>query len=208
MPTFSASAPLNAAAASSDRRWIAAFALWLAAALGASASGLLSLDRLPLVPLFLGGGVAALALAYARVPSFRDFAQRIDLRVVIAVHLVRAPIGIAFLVLESFQRLDPIFATRAGWGDILAGALAIVALLAVPASTRARRSIVRAWNVVGLADILMVVATAQYLIFFSGHPETLAVMAGFPWGAIPLCIVPIVIATHLLVFARLRRDEA
>lgn len=190
-----------------DRRWLGVFALWLVLALGASALGVVSMDRLALVPAGVLAGVLALVLAYLRVPSFRAFARGIDLRVPLLFHFVRLPIGIAFLVLESFQRLDPTFATRAGWGDVLAGGLALVAALAVPAHTRGRRALVAAWNVIGLADILMVVATAQWVIFLSGHPETMAVMTGFPWSAIPLFFVPVVIATHFLVFARLRADS-
>ena len=113
-----------------DRRWLGVFALWLVLALAASALGVVSMDRLALVPAGLLAGVLALVLAYRRVPSFRAFARGIDLRIPILFHFVRLPIGIAFLVLESFQRLDPTFATRAGWGDVLAGGLALVAALA------------------------------------------------------------------------------
>ncbi|AKF09253.1 hypothetical protein [Sandaracinus amylolyticus] len=193
MSTLSAPVPT-----STDRRWHFALGAWLALAVLASALGLLTPERLPLVPLSIAGGTLALVIAYRRVPSFRAFAQRIDLRVPILLHFVRLPIGVAFLVMASRGALDPTFATIAGYGDILAGGLALVA-----AAMPSRTGIVRAWNVIGLADILLVVATAQRILFFSGHPETMSTMAAFPWSTIPTFVVPLVIATHLLVLARL-----
>ncbi|WP_236519876.1 hypothetical protein [Sandaracinus amylolyticus] len=198
MSTLSASAPVPT---SHDRRWHVVFGAWLVLALLASALGVITPARMALVPLSITGGTLALVLAYRRVPSFRAFAQRVDLRVPILFHFVRLPIGAGFLVLASQGRLDPTFATIAGYGDIVAGGLALVAALAFPS----RLAIVRVWNVIGLADILVVVATAQRILFFSGHPETMSGMAAFPWSVIPTFVVPVVIATHLLVFSATRR---
>ena len=60
----------------------------------------------------------------------------------------------------------------------------------------------RAWNLFGLVDILLVVLTAQRILFLSGHPETMAPLLRFPLQLVPLLIVPLVITTHLLVFRR------
>lgn len=191
-----------------DRRWFVAFALWLGAALLASALGVVTRERALVLPIAIAGGVLALTLAYFRVPSFRRFAQRVDLRIPILFHVVRLPIGIVFLVSGAQGRLEPTFARGAGWGDILAGALAIVAALAWPALTRLRRAVVGTWNVFGLADILLVVASAQYLLFVAGRAASMSLLATFPGSAIPLFVVPLVIATHFLIFTRLREQRA
>ena len=79
---------------------------------------------------------------------------------------------------------------------------AIAAVLACPITTRARRAAVLVWNAIALADIVAVVATAQWVLFLSGHPETMGALTTFPWSVIPFFVVPIVIATHGLIFAR------
>lgn len=191
-----------------DRRWFGVFALWLVIALLASGLGVVARERIVLVPIAIAGGVLALTLAYFREPSFRAFAQRVDLRIPILFHVVRLPIGIVFLVYEAQGRLDPTFANRAGRGDVLAGALAAVAALAWPARTSVRRAIVGAWNSIGLVEILLVVATAQYLLFAKGRVAGMLPLATFPGSAIPLFVVPVVIATHFLIFARLRVERA
>ena len=64
--------------------------------------------------------------------------------------------------------------------------------------------LVLAWNALGLADILLVVFTAQRILIFSDHPGTMAILVHFPGMLLPTFLVPLVIATHVLLFARLR----
>lgn len=188
-----------------DRLWFGALTLWGLTGFVASALGWVSMDRLPIVPATIVGSVLVLALAYRRVASFRSFARRIDLRIPILFHVVRLPIGAAFLVLEAQGRLPATFATRAGWGDVLTGGLAVGAAIA---AAKGHARLVGAWNLLGLVDILMVVGTANYLLFVAGRPEALRTMTAFPWSAIPIVVVPLVIATHVLVYARLRAAAA
>ena len=179
----------------------AGLALWGIVALAASASGLISLERRLLVPIGIALSVATLLTLYFRSPSFRALADGVDLRVPILFHTVRAPIGLGFLVLMT-SGLDAGFARIAGYGDIVSGVLAGLAAVAASRPGARSRALVRLWNALALLDILVVVATAQRIILFSGHPESMSTLLRFPFAIIPLFVVPLVIATHLLVFRR------
>jgi len=132
----------------------------------------------------------------------------VDLRVVLGLHAVRAAAGAAFLALMYAGRLTPEFATIAGWGDIAAGvgALALMPLFrATMPLAGFRRQALTAWNAFALADILFVVFTAQRILLVRGDVEGMRGLLDFPGPVLPLFLVPLVLATHVLVFARLKR---
>lgn len=196
--------------APTDRRIPILFAGWALAALAVAAAGVLTVERRTLVPIAFATLLAALVAAYRWWPTMRAFADGVDLRIPIGFHAVRIAFGAGFLMLESKGELNPLFAIRAGWGDVVAGLLAIVAVIAVGTRSPRARAIVLAFNVVGLLDIVIVFATAQYLLFLSGHPETMAAIGRFPLPTIPLFVLPMIFATHFLIFGRLRaqvRDQ-
>ncbi|MCB9603263.1 MAG: hypothetical protein H6722_12415 [Sandaracinus sp.] len=185
-------------------RLVFALFAWVALATVAAASGLISFERPWFVPLTLLGTTTALVAAYTRSEPFRALLDRVDLRLLVGWHVVRAPIGASFLVLASRGELPELFASRAGWGDLAAG---LGALLVLPMLTRVHertpRRLALLWNLFALADILLVVATAQYL-FLIVHDPLMARLGSLPFGLLPTFVVPLVITTHLLVFRRLR----
>jgi hypothetical protein len=65
-----------------------------------------------------------------------------------------------------------------------------------------------AWNWIGLVDIVLVVLSAQRIFLLEGEPEKLRGIIDFPGPVLPLFIVPLVLATHLLLFATLRARGA
>jgi hypothetical protein len=91
------------------------------------------------------------------------------------------------------------FASVAGWGDLAVG-ITLLAVLAFP-----RRPLVLAWNAFGLLDILIVFVTAQRLIVFVRDAKMLATFSQLPYSLLPVLIVPLVIATHLAIFFKMRR---
>lgn len=145
---------------------------------------------------------ALLVLARSRRPELRAWLDALDVRVLVAFHILRAPIGLWFLVMYAEGRLPGELALRAGWGDIATGLLAL-AVLPLQLVRRRDRALLWAWNAFGLADIAMVVLTAQGILLF-GDAAQLAGALGMPFLLLPWFVVPLVIATHLLVFARLR----
>jgi hypothetical protein len=181
-----------------------AMLVWLAVAVAVAMLEVLTIERRMLVPLAILGTTAVLIAIHHRRGALWTVARVIDVRVPILFHGLRAFVGIGFLVLASRGELDPLFARVAGWGDIAVGTTAFVVALGGarpgPAWTRVRA----AWNLFGLLDILVVLATAQYILFVSGHPETMAGLIGLPWALVPLVLVPLVLATHLRLVGRLR----
>ncbi len=178
---------------------------WLALAGALALAGIVARVGPLIAPLGIGGGVALGLLAYTRSPAVRAWTRALSLRHLILYQALRAPIGAAFLVLAAHGRLPHEFADLAGWGDIAAGLGALAAAACVPASTPLRRRVVLLWSLAGLVDILLVVATAQYLIIGLGHRGMLAAFTDMPAMAmLPLFVVPTVILAHLAVLLRLR----
>ena len=133
----------------------------------------------------------------------RRWATRVDVRVFVAFHLTRF-VGIYFLVLYGRGELPYEFAVIGGWGDIIVAMLAIPLIATGPPTSR-RRIAYLAWNAVGLADILFVVATATRLAL--ADPSSLAPLLRLPLSLLITFVVPIVIATHIWLFRRLREGD-
>lgn len=183
-----------------------ALAVWLAVAALLAFAGVAPRVGVPLAPLGIVGGVGLGLLAHRVAPAARAWARSIDLRWLVMYQSLRAPIGASFLWLHAQGRLPVEFATVAGWGDIAAGLWALAAAACLPANTPGRRRFVWLWNAAGLLDILLVVGTAQRLIFFLGRRDMFQAFVDTPaLVLLPLFVVPTVILAHLLVFARLRR---
>jgi hypothetical protein len=179
---------------------------WLAAAIAAGASGVLTLERRALAPASILVLVGVLAFIYSRRGALRQLADSMDLRALILPHVIRAPIGAAFLWMWSRGELDTAFAWVGGPGDIFAGVTAIGAALLVPMTTAKRRFAVQAWNVVALADIVLTAGTAFRVLVISDHPETMSAFLEMPWPLLPFLLVPLVVGSHLLLLRRLRSD--
>ncbi len=107
-----------------------------------------------------------------------------------------------FLLLYRQGELPYAFAVPGGWGDIVVAALAL-ALIATGPPHGSRRRIFLAWNVLGLIDILFVVATATRLAF--ADPLSMAALLRFPLSLLPTFVVPLVIAIHVVLFVRLKK---
>jgi hypothetical protein len=173
--------------------------VWFVAALIIGASGLL-LRTAPRTPqLLLVLLTAALIAAGVLVPSFRAWLASVDLRSVIAMHLTRF-IGIYFLVLYSRGLLPFDFAVLGGWGDIVIAATAVLWLV-FTREPAAHRTLLWVWNLCGLIDIVFVVATAARMA--QADPASMGPMRTLPLSLLPTFLVPLIIASHVLIFWRL-----
>lgn len=189
------------AAVPSSRPYLLTGLIWLAAAIALGASGRVAELRPPAPQLVLLGLTAALILAGATLPGFRGWLLAIPLRRLVALHVTRF-VGAYFLVLYGRGQLPYAFAVPGGWGDILTATLALGLVLLMPNIERARLPVL-GWNLLGLADILFVVATAARLAF--ADPSSMAALLRLPLSLLPTFLVPIIIASHLLILVRLRR---
>lgn len=175
---------------------------WLLVAVVLGAAGVpraLPARAAPLVVLVLTAVVLAAAW---RLAGFRAWLAAVDERWLVAVHLTRF-VGIYFLYLHGQGHLPYAFAVPGGWGDISVASLAAVLLATGPPRDAVRRGAYMAWNVLGLADILFVVATAARLIV--ADPGSMAALLRLPLSLLPTFLVPLIIASHVVLGVRLAR---
>ncbi len=148
--------------------------------------------------------LAALALlAGWKIRLFRDWATTVDLRVLIAPHLLRS-VGIYFLILGRRGALPGMFAKPAGFGDIAVASIAVV-LLAAP-NIPSWQTLLRIWNFFGFIDIVFVAFSALR----SGLQDwqSMAALRSLPLSLLPTFLVPLIIASHVLIFVRLTAPDA
>jgi hypothetical protein len=176
-------------------------AAWGVAAAIAGAFGLLG--RLPRFgpPVLFAGLVVGFNLAIRRVGWLGAAARTLGLRAILALHLLRF-IGFYFLWLEASGRLPAEFAQRAGWGDVVAAAGALV-LLFCPEGPGFAGALF-AWNWFGAADLLVAVGTAGWLN--ATRPGSVRELAALPLTLLPLWIVPLLLTSHIVLMTRSRQD--
>jgi len=177
-------------------------AAWLLVAALLGASGLLRRLPPPAAPLVVAGLTGLVLLAAWRLARFRAWLRAIDERWLVGLHLTRF-VGAYFLYLYARGELPYAFAVPGGWGDITVATLAAVLLAAGPPRDARRRTAYVAWNVLGLADILFVVATAARLV--TADPGSMAALLRLPLSLLPTFLVPLIIASHVVLAVRLAR---
>ena len=189
-----------------ESRWLvpALLLVWLGAAIGVGGAGALVGLRPPWPQAILVSLTLLSLLLLYRVRPIHSWAMSVDPRVFVAFHLTRF-VGIYFLVLYARGELPYEFAVIGGWGDIIVAVAAIPLILTGPSTPR-RRPFYLAWNVVGLVDILFVVATATRLAL--ADPTSLAPLLRLPLSLLITFVVPIVIATHIWLFRRMRNADS
>jgi hypothetical protein len=168
--------------------------VWLAAALLLAATGLFFEATPQMVAATVWGLTAIGALILWLSPRIRRAVLLLDLRALIALHLVRF-VGIAFVALYLAGRLPFSFGVVGGLGDI------VIAIGAVILLNRYWRGFAIAWNAAGLIDIVSVVAMA----FREGiqDPAAMAPLRSFPLMLLPAYFVPLIILSHGMIFMRL-----
>ena len=144
--------------------------------------------------------LTALALiACWKIGPIRVWALNVDLRWLVLFHLLRLVAGVYFLVLCQRATLPCAFAMRAGWGDIIVAVLT----LAVVAAMRIEfaKTLLLIWNTTGLIDIIFVVFSA--LRFGLTDWQSMQALRELPLSLLPTFLVPLIIASHVLIFIRL-----
>jgi hypothetical protein len=144
---------------------------------------------------------AFVLLACWKIRIIRAYVLSIDLRWLVLLHLTRLFAGAYFLILCQRNQLPCAFATLAGWGDI------VVAVLAVAVVNCMRTQIVKtsllSWNTLGLIDIIVVVSSA--LRFGLKDWQSMHALRELPLSLLPTFLVPLIIASHVLIFVRVSR---
>lgn len=178
---------------------------WLLIATAFGAAGIGRTLRPPALPLVLFGLTAVVLAAGWLLARFRAWLSAIDERWLVGLHVTRF-VGAYFLYLYGQGQLPYAFAVPGGWGDIAVASLAAALLLSGPPRDTWRRSAYIVWNVLGLADILFVVATAARLA--AANPESMAALQRLPLSLLPTFLVPLIVASHVVLGVRLARQGA
>ena len=157
-------------------------------------------------------------LACWRIQIVRDWIAIVDLRWLIALHLTRF-VGIYFLILGSRGDLPEGFAKPAGIGDIAIAMGAFALLFALgrggvrqlpdPDAAARRPYLLRllgAWNILGLIDIIFVAFAVLRLGLKDW--QSMAPLRELPLSLLPTFLVPLIIASHILILVRLKVDAA
>jgi len=165
-------------------------------------------DRIPtmqygiLVPILIGG------LLIWRSPRVARIIDAVPQRWLVGVQLYRA-LGVIFLILYATGKLPGLFALPAGLGDVLVGVLAPVVAIAYWRGPRENADLVSAWNLFGLADLVVAVTTgfltspSPVQLFAFDLPNEL--VSQFPLVLIPVFLVPVSVLLHLASLTKLRR---
>ncbi len=126
----------------------------------------------------------------------------------VGVQLYRA-LGAVFLALYAAGKLPGLFAWPAGVGDIVVGLSAPLVGLFYARNREAGSGAVAAWNILGIADLVVAVTTG-----FLTSPSALQLFAfdapnqlvdTFPLVLVPVFLVPLSIVLHAASLAKLRR---
>jgi hypothetical protein len=145
----------------------------------------------------IAAATVAFSIAVLREGWLRDALRSIGVRRIVAFHIGRF-IGFSFIWLQMKGSLPAEFAERAGWGDVVTAAGALV-LIFFPDGPAFRRMLV-AWNVFGLLDLIVAVGTAAWLS--ATRPGSMIEITGLPLALIPLWLVPMLMASHFFLLRR------
>jgi len=152
--------------------------------------------------------IVAGSAAWLAWPAFRHAVLSVPLFALIGVNGVRIA-RVFFLILHAEGRLAAPFAISAGWGDIIAGAIAIPLVALMTWKGTAPRWLLGSWNALGILDLITAIALGALSApgtpfqVFTEAPGTNA-MGTLPWVIIPAILVPLFLLTHLAIAVRLR----
>lgn len=151
---------------------------------------------IPIALFFLWFGVSA---------GFRQFVKSLSPRTITMVQTWRIG-GVVFLILYARHALPGLFALPAGLGDMLIGVTApwAAARLANPAR---RRSFI-AWQVLGIADLVLAVGMGTLSGFIDPQGTSTGPMTVLPMSLIPTFAVPLLLILHIVCIAQAREWPA
>jgi hypothetical protein len=149
--------------------------------------------------------VVLFLLFYATLGSFRQQLQKIDLGLLVNLHVIRI-IGLWFII-DFYRGMLPLgFAMPAGLGDIAIGITAPLIALLIRSQYAHKRDVFVVWNVLGIADLVLAVTTGilhsqSSFGLLASHPTT-ELMTVFPRNIIPTFLVPLFVIIHILALSR------
>ena len=153
------------------------------------------------------GGTSVILLLHRFLPPFRESLDALSLEQLICIHSIRAPIGAAFLVMSQEGLFPPLFANRAGYGDLFIAltGLSVIAFATNLKTTRLRRGLYFIWNIIGLFDLLIALGTGIYLA--TNESDSMVWISRLPLLVVPTFILPVLFSTHFLMLGRILKKQ-
>jgi hypothetical protein len=182
----------------------ALFPSWLGLYQGAPA-------RIPTIEFGLLVPIIAGVVFYWTSPLLRRITAAAPQSFIVGVQFYRV-LGVIFLILLLDGSMPGVFAAPAGSGDVAVGLAAPAVAWAFTRGLRGSIGLVRAWNLLGLADLVVAITTgflsspSPIQRFAFDHPNTL--ITAFPLVMIPVYLVPLAVLLHFASLAKLSRREA
>jgi hypothetical protein len=164
-------------------------------------SGIPTIQYGILIPLLAG------AALFWRSTELQRAVAAVPQHWLVGVQFYRA-LGMIFLVLYAGGHLPAVFAWPAGAGDVAVGLLAPLAAIAYARKWTHASALVRAWNLLGIADLIIALTTgflsspSRFQMLAFGAPNQLIGL--FPLAMIPVFAVPLSILFHLASLYKLR----
>jgi hypothetical protein len=177
---------------------------WLASAVLLGASGAFAVLPPPWPQLIVLVLTVVSIVVSTRVPGVRAWVDSISMRALVGIHAVRF-IGAVFLILAARGAMSPIFAARAGWGDLIAAAGAVVLAISGLPRTTLHRWMYHAWNAFGVLDLVVAVGTAT-IVVFRGDVPGMEPITRLPLVLVPTLLVPVLFTAHVAIYRRLMRS--
>jgi hypothetical protein len=177
---------------------VTVLAIWGWAVVVAAETGVYSAIPLLLLAPIIALGLVVPVIVYAMSSGFRAYIETIGLRALTAFHIWRIAAALLFFWYGAHNLLPGVFVQNAGWGDLIAGLLALGVTL-LPES----RNRYLVFHIFGFADFVVAVGTGLTLFLLS-DPRMAAIQT-LPMALIPLYGVGISGASHIMAFDLLRR---
>ncbi len=163
----------------------------------------------PRIVLF--GVLPAVLLIVAYLAFFREFVERLPLKILTTTHIVRIPIEITLFWLFVAGMVPRIMTFEGANFDIASGVLAIIVLIIAFRGEKVSRPLIIAFNIIGLILLGVIVTIAALSVQspmqqMSFDQPNRAVLF-FPYVFLPTIIVPIVLASHLFALYKSLRGK-
>jgi hypothetical protein len=135
-----------------------------------------------------------------RSATVREILRAVSQRSIVGVQGYRG-LGAIFLVLYGQRLLPEVFALPAGFGDVMVGFAALLVAAIYASGWSNRGWLVAAWNVFGIVDFVIAIATGfltspgPWQRFSFAQPNTL--VGAYPLVMIPVFAVPLSVFLHI-----------
>jgi hypothetical protein len=149
--------------------------------------------------------IAVFLVWFAASPRFREFILSRSPRNLTLAHTWRMG-GFVFLALASYGILPWLFAIPAGFGDMAVGITA--AGVALNRSNPAHLTSFIAWQLFGMADLVIAVSLGTLAGVIQPHGVPTAAMTVLPMSLIPTFAVPLYFILHIICVVQARRWPA